>query len=158
MGKMINKIKQQEQLSPPDILAGLIWDRAVNAKGHVFRTPYYRFPCYIEYVHDNDDDGFRIDIYYLQQETSFMILRPDYKSIRAVSPEILQWLDATYGSCAPIEPTWQSRRAKKKFSPLRQRAILQRKNPLTTNLGKSFNTFNKSTQQKNRKMPNNSQA
>ena len=50
MGKQIDRIKQQEQMTGPEILAGLIWDRAVNSRDHVFRVSYYQFPCYIEYV------------------------------------------------------------------------------------------------------------
>ena len=104
MGKQIDKIKQQEQMTPPEILAGLIWDRAVNSRDRIFKTPYYRFPCYIEYCHEHEDDGFQLDCLYLGQEHSFMLVQPDYKSVLGAAPSILQWLDATYAMCCPPEP------------------------------------------------------
>lgn len=104
MGRQIDKIKAQEQLTPPEILAGLIWDRAVNSKDRIFRVPYYRFPCYIEYCHENQDDGFTLDCLYLGQEHSFMLVQPNYKEILVIAPQILEWLDATYAMCCPPEP------------------------------------------------------
>lgn len=104
MGKQIDKIKQQEQLTPPEILAGLIWDRAINSRDRIFRVAYYRFPCYIEYTHEHQDDGFQLDCLYLGQEHSFMLVQPDYKSALGAAPSILQWLDATYAMCCPPEP------------------------------------------------------
>ena len=104
MGKQIDKIKAQEQMTPPEILAGLIWDRAVNSRDRIFKTPYYRFPCYIEYCHEHEDDGFQLDCLYLGQEHSFMLVQPDYKSVLGAAPSILQWLDATYAMCCPPEP------------------------------------------------------
>ncbi len=89
---------------PPEILAGLIWDGAINSKDRIFRVQYFRFPCYIEYTHEHDDDGFQLDCLYLGQEHSFMLVQPDYKSALGVAPSILQWLDATYAMCCPPEP------------------------------------------------------
>ena len=104
MGKKIDRIKRQEQLTPPEKLAGLIWDRAINSRDRIFRVPYYRFPCYIEYDHEHEDDSFTLDCLYLGQERSFMLVQPRYRDVLGVAPEILQWLDATYAMCCPPEP------------------------------------------------------
>lgn len=108
MGAQIDKIKKMQELSPEDILAGLIWDRAVNSKDHVFKVPYYGAPCYIEYCHDNN--SYTIDCLFLGQERSFMLIQPKYQQIRVVAPEILQWLQATYYIFAPPEPAKKNRR------------------------------------------------
>ena len=104
MGRMIDKIKQQEQMTPPEILAGLIWDKAVNSKDRIFKVPYYTEPCYIEYVHDDPGGAYSLDVYYLHQEHSFSLLKPSYKQVLAIAPSILEWLQSTYVSCNPIEP------------------------------------------------------
>ena len=104
MGKQLEKIKQKEKMTPPEILAGLIWDRALNSKDRIFKVPYYRFPCYIEYCHENQDDGFQLDCLYLGQEHSFMLIQPKYKEVLGIAPQILEWLDATYAMCCPPEP------------------------------------------------------
>ena len=104
MGKQIDKIKRQQQMSIPEILAEYIWKGAINSRDRVFRVPYCELPCYIEYCHENEDDGFRLDCLYLGQEHSFMLIRPDYKSTLAVAPSILEWLSATYAMCCPPEP------------------------------------------------------
>ena len=121
MGKQIDKIKQQEQLTPPEILAGLIWDRAINSKDRIFRVQYYRFPCYIEYTHEHQDDGFQLDCLYLGQEHSFMLVQPDYKSVLGVAPSILQWLDATYAMCCPPEPPRPRRSRRRRVANCQQR-------------------------------------
>ena len=89
MGRQIDKNRQQEQLTPPEILAGLIWDRAVNSRDHIFKTPCYQFPCYIEYCHEHQDDGFQLDCLYLGQEHSFMLIQPKYNDVLGVAPQIL---------------------------------------------------------------------
>lgn len=104
MGKRIDAIKRQEQMSPNEILAGLIWDRAVNSKDHIFKVPYYRFPCYIEYSHEYQEDSFTVDCLYLGQEHNFMLIQPNYKEILAIAPQILEWLEATYVMCCPPAP------------------------------------------------------
>lgn len=121
MGKQIDKIKAQEQLTPPEILAGLIWDRAINSKDRIFRVQYYRFPCYIEYTHEHQDDGFQLDCLYLGQEHSFMLVQPDYKSALGVAPSILQWLDTTYAMCCPPEPPKSERRRRRRSAASQQR-------------------------------------
>ena len=104
MGRQIDKIKQKELMTGPEILAGLIWDRAINAKSRFFKVPYYQFPCYIEYCHEHEGDGFRIDCLYLKQEHSFMLVQPKYKDVLSIAPQILDWLEATYAMCCPPEP------------------------------------------------------
>lgn len=104
MGKQIDRIKAQEQLTGPEILAGLIWDRALNSRDRIFRVQYYRFPCYIEYTHEHQDDGFQLDCLYLGQEHSFMLVQPKYNDVLGVAPQILEWLDATYAMCCPPDP------------------------------------------------------
>lgn len=104
MGKQIDKIKQQERMTPQEILAGLIWDRAVNSIDRIFKVPYYRFPCYIEYCHEHEGDGFTLDCLYLGQEHSFMLVQPKYKEIVGIAQNILEWLDATYAMYCPPEP------------------------------------------------------
>lgn len=78
--------------------------RKAISRDRIFRVAYYRFPCYIEYTHEHQDDGFQLDCLYLGQEHSFMLVQPDYKSALGVAPSILQWLDATYAMCCPPEP------------------------------------------------------
>ena len=102
MGVQIDKIRAREQMSAPEILTGLIWDRAVNSRDHVFRVAYYQFPCYLEYVEDGA--AHYIDCYYLQQENRYSLIQPKYKEILAIAPEILNWLDATFATFAPPEP------------------------------------------------------
>ena len=99
MGKQIQKIVRQMQMTKPEILASLIWDRAVNSKDHIFKVPYYNIPCYLEY--STEDDFLSIDCLYLGVERSFFILKADYKSVLAVAPDVLQWLDETFAAQAP---------------------------------------------------------
>lgn len=110
MGKQIDKIRAREQMSPQEILAGLIWERAVNSRDHIFRVSYYQFPCYIEYCHEHE--AFTLDTLYLGQERSFMLIQPDYRSVLGVSGELLNWLDATFATCCPPEPP-RPRRSRK---------------------------------------------
>ena len=124
MGKQIDKIKKQEQLTPREILAGLIWDRAINSKDRIFRVQYYRFPCYIEYCHEHQADGFQLDCLYLGQEHSFMLVQPNYESTLGAAPSILQWLDATYAMCCPPEPPRPSRERWRRNSNLQQKAVM----------------------------------
>ena len=38
--KHIEAIRRQETMTPQEVMAGLIWSRAVNSKDHFFRIPY----------------------------------------------------------------------------------------------------------------------
>ena len=116
MGKMIDKIKAQEQLSPNEMMAGIIWSQAVLSPGHFFKTKYYDRTMYVEYTHDNN--AFTIDLYYYGQEESFMLIQPTYKAVLAVVPSIFEWLDNTYATFGPMEPE-RPRRSRRGRAPAR---------------------------------------
>ena len=99
MFRHIEAIKRQEQMTPQEVMAGFIWDRALNSKDHFFKIPYYEFPCYFEF--SNDNEAFMLDVYYVGQEQVFSLLQPDYKSVLAVAPLILDWLENLYASVPP---------------------------------------------------------
>jgi len=99
MFKHIEAIKRQEQMTPQEVMAGLIWDRVLNSKDHFYKIPFYEFPCYFEY--SNDNQAFLLDVYYVGQEQVFSLLQPDYKSVLAVAPLILDWLENLYASVPP---------------------------------------------------------
>ena len=143
MGKQLDKIKAQEMLTPPEILAGLIWDRAINSQDRVFRVSYYRFPCYIEYSHESQYDSFSLDCLYLGQEHSFMLIQPNYKEVLGIAPQILEWLDATYALCCPPEPP----------KPKRQKAPRRTPRPLMKGPlgGNALNQNNQTTQNNNKR-------
>lgn len=102
MGKRIDAIKRQEQMSPQEVMAGLLWARVVNSPDHFTKFQFYEYTVYFEYC--NDNDAFRLDIYYLGQDHSFMLIQPDYNSVLGAAPSILDWLEATYATCCPPEP------------------------------------------------------
>lgn len=107
--KHIAAIKRQETMTPQEVMAGLIWERALNSKDHFFKIPYYEFPCYFEY--SNDNEAFMLDVYYVGQEQVFSLLQPDYKSVLGVAPLILEWLENQYASVPPeAKPRKQRRR------------------------------------------------
>lgn len=108
MFKHIAAIKQQETMTPQEVMAGLIWSRAVNSKDHFFKIPYYEFPCYFEYARDND--AFMVDVYYVGQEQVFSLIQPDYKSVLGASNSILDWLENQY---AAVPPEAKPRRRKR---------------------------------------------
>ena len=102
--KHIAAIKRQETMTPQEVMAGLIWDRAVNSKDHFFKIPYYEFPCYFEYLADNE--AFMVDVYYVGQERAFSLIQPDYKSVLGASTSILEWLENQYATVPPeAKPT-----------------------------------------------------
>lgn len=148
MGKQLDKIRAQEMLTPSEILAGLIWDRAINTKERIFKVQYYRFPCYIEYSHESQYDSFSLDCLYLGQEHSFMLIQPKYKEVLEIAPQILEWLDATYALCCPPEPP----KPKRQKAPRRPPRPLM-KGPLG---GNALNQNNQTTQNNNKRGPRNS--
>lgn len=97
--KHIAAIRRQETMTPQEVMAGLIWSRAVNSKDHFFKIPYYEFPCYLEYATDNE--AFMVDVYYVGQEQAFSLLQPDYKSVLGASTSILDWLENQYAAVPP---------------------------------------------------------
>ena len=108
MFRHIEAIKRQEQMTPQEVMAGFIWDRALNSKDHFFKIPYYEFPCYFEF--SNDNEAFMLDVYYVGQEQVFSLLQPDYKSVLGVAPLILEWLENQY---AAVPPEAKPRRRKR---------------------------------------------
>ena len=102
MGKRIDAIKRIQESTPQEVLAGYLWNFVVNSKDHFWKIKYYEYTAYFEY--DNDNSAFMIDILYLGQEHSFMLIQPDYHSVLGVAPSILEWLEATYATCCPPEP------------------------------------------------------
>ena len=97
--KHIEAIRRQETMTPQEVMAGLIWSRAVNSKDHFFKVPYYEFPCYFEYATDNE--AFMLDVYYVGQEKVFSLIQPDYKSVLGASTSILEWLENQYAAVPP---------------------------------------------------------
>ena len=104
----IEAIRRQETMTPQEVMAGLIWSRAVNSKDHFFKVPYYEFPCYFEYATDNE--AFMLDVYYVGQEKVFPLIQPDYKSVLGASSSILDWLENQY---AAVPPEAKPRRQKR---------------------------------------------
>ena len=109
MGKKIDAIKQQVQLSPREFFASLLNYYVFNG-GHFFKTAYNDKPLYLEY--SNDDKGPRLDVLYMMQEKSFPLLlfmkkQPDYDSALQITPELLSWLQSVYISETPQKPPKQ---------------------------------------------------
>ena len=99
MGKRIEAIRRLEQSSPQEVMAGYLFNFVVNGEEHFFKTKYYEYTAYFELNHDND--VYMIDVLYLGQETSFPLSTfmrkvPDYKSVLAITPQLLEWLENTY--------------------------------------------------------------
>lgn len=104
----IEAVKRQETMTPQEVMAGLIWSRAVNSKDHFFKISFYEFPCYFEY---SAEDVCMLDVYYVGQERPFTLIKPDYKSVLSVAPLILEWLEEQYASVPPeAKPRRQRRR------------------------------------------------
>lgn len=99
MGQRIDAIKRLQESTPQEVLAGYLWNFVLNRKDHFWKTKYYEFTAYFEL---NTDNGtFTLDVLYLGQETSFplstfMKAKPDYKSVLAITEQLLCWLENTY--------------------------------------------------------------
>ena len=99
MGRRIDAIKRLQESTPQEVLAGYLWNFVLNRKDHFWKTKYYEFTAYFEL---NTDNGtFTLDVLYLGQETSFplstfMKARPDYKSVLAITEQLICWLENTY--------------------------------------------------------------
>jgi len=102
MGRRIEAIKKTEKMTIQEVMASILWHSVVNDKEHFLKLKYYEYTAYFEY--DTEGDGFQLDVYYLGQDHSFMLVQPDYNSVLAAAPSILQWLEATYASSCPPEP------------------------------------------------------
>ena len=103
-------------MTPQEVMAGLIWSRAVNSKDHFFKIPYYEFPCYFEYATDNE--AFMLDVYYVGQEKVFSLIQPDYKSVLGASTSILDWLENQYAAVPP-----EAKPRKRKRGPNSQTSV-----------------------------------
>ena len=112
----IEAIRRQETMTPQEVMAGLIWSRAVNSKDHFFKVPYYEFPCYFEYATDNE--VFMLDVYYVGQEKVFSLIQPDYKSVLGASTSILDWLENQYAAVPP-----EAKPRKRKRGPNSQTSV-----------------------------------
>lgn len=108
MGKRIDAIKRQEKMTPQEVLAGLVYERALKSKDRFFKIPYYEFPCYFEYSPDNE--MFILDVYYVGQEQSFFLVQPNYKSVLGIAPSVLEWLDGLYATIPPEAKPMRRRR------------------------------------------------
>ena len=119
MGKRIEAIKRMQQSSPTQLLAGYLNYYVLNGKDHFWKTKHYNYAAFFELNHDNE--MYMIDVYYLGQETSFplstfMRKAPDYKSVLAITPQLLEWLENTYTAygapdpVVPSKPTGQRKR------------------------------------------------
>ena len=116
----INAIKRQETLSPNEVMAGFIWDRALNSRDHFFKIPYYEYPCYFEY--SNENDVFMLDVYYMKQEHAFMLVQPDWKSVLGISGQVLEWLESVHAS-APVVAKPRRRRRGQMQRPIARPSV-----------------------------------
>ena len=106
--KHIEASRRQETMTPQEVMAGLIWSRALNSKDHFFKVPYYEFPCYFEYATDNE--AFMLDVYYVGQEKVFPLIQPDYTCVLVASSSILDWLENQYAAVPPEAKARRQRR------------------------------------------------
>lgn len=99
MGRRIDAIKRLQESTPQEVMAGYLWNFVLNSKDHFWKTKYYEFTAYFEL---NTDNGtFTLDVLYCGQETSFLLSTfmkkmPDYKSVLAITEQLLCWLENTY--------------------------------------------------------------
>ena len=111
MGARIEAIKRMQQSTPEEVMAGYLLNFVVFGKEHFLKIKYYDRTAYFEMCHDNN--AYTIDVLYIGQETSFplstfMRKAPDYKSVLAIAPQLLEWLENTYAvSNVPAIPTNQ---------------------------------------------------
>ena len=147
MGKRIEAIRRLEQSSPQEVMAGYLFNFVVNGEEHFFKTKYYEYTAYFELNHDND--VYMIDVLYLGQETSFPLSTfmrkvPDFKSVLAITPQLLEWLENTYVvNGTPVK----SVKPKKQKAPRRPPRPLM-KGPLG---GNALNQNNQTTQNNNKR-------
>ena len=132
MGKRIEAIKRVMQSTPQEVMAGYLFNYVVNGKDHFWKTKYYDQTAYFELNHDND--AYMIDILYMGQETSFalnvfMRTSPDYKSVLAITDQLLQWLESTYAANTALPEPAKPRKSKRRMAA-RPQAGLFRNNSL----------------------------
>ena len=131
----------REELTPTQVLAGLIWHFCINSRDHFYKGEYYDLPVSFQY----DNDGVSLlDVNYLKQRNQWSLISPDYKHILRIAPLVLKWMDETYYTyvaskqqvSAPGKPR-RRRRGMKLRRPRqrpRKRAIAPSSSILTTPL------------------------
>ena len=130
MGKKIDAIKKQVQLTPQEFFASLLNYYVFNG-GHFFKTSYNKQPLWLEY--SNDDRGPRLDVLYMMCEKSFPLLlfmkqQPDYETALHIAPELLSWLQSVYISETPQKPQRQQRSKRRMAGGGQQRPLINRTN------------------------------
>jgi len=116
MGKHIEAIKRQENLSPQEVMASFIWNKAVNSRDHFFSIPFTGSRFYCEYCDDNY--AFRIDVYYRKQEQSFALIQPNWNQVLTASKQILDWIQTVIANTVP--PVLVKRKEKRRGSTCQQ--------------------------------------
>lgn len=126
MGARIEAIKRMQQSSPTEVMAGYLWHYVVNSEDHFLKIQYYESNAWFEMCHEND--AYVIDILYLGQEMSFplstfMRTAPDYKSVLAITPQLLEWLENTHAVSGVPGPVVlnKSRRTRRRTTTPQQR-------------------------------------
>ena len=99
MGRRIEAIKRAQQQSPEEVMASYLYYFVLNSKGGFWKTKYYDRTAYFELNHDSN--AYFVDVLYCGQETSFLLstfmkAKPDYKSVLAITEQLLCWLENTY--------------------------------------------------------------
>ena len=85
----------RDELSPSEVIAGLLWHYCINSQDHFYKGEYYDLPVSFQY----DNDGVSlIKATYLHQNNQWTVLFPDYKHLMHIVPLILKWLDDTYSA------------------------------------------------------------
>ena len=130
MGRKIEAIKRTLQSTPEEVMANYLYYFVLNSKDHFWKTKYYDRTAYFELNHENY--GFFIDVLYCGKETSFLLSTfmkkmPDYKSVLAVTEQLLCWLENTYAEySAGVGPVMQNEPKKtKRRSPASQQQRAQ---------------------------------
>ena len=99
MGRRIDAIKRAQEQSPEEVMASYLYYFVLNSKDHFWKTKYYDRTAYFEL--NNDNNAYFVDVLYCGQETSFLLSTfmkkmPDYKSVLAITEQLLCWLENTY--------------------------------------------------------------
>ena len=131
MGKKIDAIKKQVQLTPQEFMASMLNYYVFNSDGHFFKSSYNSQPLWLEYR--NDDNGPKLDVLYMMNEKSFPLLlfmkrQPDYETALHITPELLSWLQSVYISETPQKPPRQRRGKRRMARGGQQRPLMNRTN------------------------------
>jgi len=116
MGRRIEAIKRAQEQSPEQVMASYLYYYVLNSKDHFWKTKYYDRTAYFEL--NNDNNAYFVDVLYCGQETSFLLSTfmkqmPDYKSVLAITEQLLCWLENTYSVyMAGLGPVGQNKTKK----------------------------------------------